>query len=71
MKRKSNRLVDRPETAAIKPLPSDKKLVIEDLNMTLDEYLNSLGLDDDPLPKNNHRLEIGADDSPTDLPEDL
>jgi hypothetical protein len=69
MKRKNNRLVDRPETAAIKPLSSAKKVVVEDLNMSLDEYLDSLGLDDEPLSKKTRRLE--ADDSTTDLPQDL
>ena len=49
---KSNpRLVDTPDTVAIKPIDpkSSKALVIEDLDMSLDEYLKSLGMVDKPL----------------------
>ena len=49
---KSNpRLADTPETAAIKPIDptSPKDLIIEDLDMSLDEYLKSIGMGDEPL----------------------
>ena len=43
-------LVDTPETVAIKPIDptSSKKLVIEDIDMPLDKYLESLGLGNEP-----------------------
>ena len=45
------RLVDTPDTVAIKPIgsTSPKDLIIEDLDMSLDEYLKSLGMGDEPL----------------------
>ena len=49
---KSNpRLVDTPNTVAVKPIGAtpSKELVIEDLDMSLDEYLKSLGMGDGPL----------------------
>ena len=46
MPKPNPRLVDTPETAAIKPIDptSSKKLVIENIDMPLDKYLESLGL---------------------------
>ena len=46
MPKPNPRFVDTPETVAIKPIDptSSKKLVIEDLDMPLDKYLESLGL---------------------------
>lgn len=46
MPKPNPRFVDTPETVAIKPIDptSSKKLVIEDIDMPLDKYLESLGL---------------------------
>ena len=49
MSKPNSRFVDTPETVAIKPIDptSSKKLVIEDVDMPLDKYLESLGLGDE------------------------
>ena len=51
MSKPNPRLVDTPDTVAIKPIgtTSSKELIIEDLDMPLDEYLKSLGMGDEPL----------------------
>ena len=51
MSKPNPRLIDTPDTVAIKPIGStpSKDLVIEDLEMSLDEYLKSLGMVDKPL----------------------
>lgn len=45
----NRRLVDTAQSVAIKPFASKKPLVIEELDISLDEYLDSLGLDDDSI----------------------
>jgi hypothetical protein len=51
MSKPNPRFIDTPETVAIKPIDptSSKKLTIEDLDIPIDEYLDSLGLSDEPL----------------------
>jgi hypothetical protein len=71
MKKKiNNRLIDTVDTVAITPISSRKEIEIEDLNMTLEEYLNSLKLDDDVLPVKS-RIQASPIDNSSDFPEDL
>ena len=51
MSKPNPRLIDTPDTVAIKPIgsTSPKDMIIEDLDIPLNEYLKSIGMGDDPL----------------------
>ena len=50
MSKPNPRLIDTPDTVAIKPIGtvSSKDLTIEDIDMPIGEYLKSLGMGDKP-----------------------